>query len=84
MAQRDPILILGVGEAWTKIRVRLTLPGIFVSTSAGVRGRFLLLFLWGLLSSKHISFEQQKEFPSGPVQRLSATSNILFDSVLTP
>lgn len=44
MAQHDPILILEVGEAWTKIRVRLTLPGIFVSTSAEVRGSLLLLF----------------------------------------
>lgn len=67
MAQHDPVLILGIRETWTKIRVRLTLPGVYVSNSAGVRSCPPLLFSWGLLSPKHISFKQQKEFPSGPV-----------------
>ena len=66
-AQHDPVLILGIRETWTKIRVRLTLPGVYVSNSAGVRSCPPLLFSRGLLSPKHISFKQQKEFPSGPV-----------------
>lgn len=82
MAQHDPILILGIGETWTKIRARLTLPGVCVSNSAGVRSCPPLLFSWGLLSPKRISFKQQKEFPSRPVSWLFGTFSFLF--VLTP